>query len=364
MTRLDAGEVGVGGGVGIGEHVLVVEDVEALVLHRAHVEVGHGDDHEDVEVVFAAEGLLVPAHRALERIHRVGAALLLAVLAVDAERDVAAGRGDEGVLDARRDRRRPSRTDRTASGTDRARPRSGGRRAGRRCSTRLPLERRTGRLGLRRLDARGVDREHVGPVEEIGDAAKAFRLALGATVAARPVEAHQLGVGGGIDLGDDLEREGPRRHAADDRGRSASRRSGRRAARSPSSATETRVSSSPSRTSVPAAPRSGRIASRAVTRVFAGSRWKSRFDGVDQIGGRLVVAQADGESLGFHRCFCRRRNADRCGLCRRFGRETPRSTKARRRSRHGRAFLTCAPRMDSGAGCDRPRRRCRRRIQI
>ena len=73
--RLDVGVVGVGRGLGQGEHVLVVEDVEALVLHRAHVEVGHGDDVEHVEVVFAAEGLLVPAHRALQRVHRIARAL-------------------------------------------------------------------------------------------------------------------------------------------------------------------------------------------------------------------------------------------------------------------------------------------------
>ena len=40
----------------------VVEDVEALVLHRPHVEVGHGDDVEHVEIVLAPEALLVPAH--------------------------------------------------------------------------------------------------------------------------------------------------------------------------------------------------------------------------------------------------------------------------------------------------------------
>ena len=52
---LDMGVVVVGRGLGVGEHIFVVEDVEALVLHRPHVEVGYGDDVEDVEVVFAAE---------------------------------------------------------------------------------------------------------------------------------------------------------------------------------------------------------------------------------------------------------------------------------------------------------------------
>ena len=58
------------------------------------------------------------------------------------------------------------------------------------------------------LDAGGVDGEHVGTVEEIGDAAKALGLALGAVIAARAVEAHQLGVGGRVDLGLDRQAEG------------------------------------------------------------------------------------------------------------------------------------------------------------
>jgi hypothetical protein len=82
--RLDIGVVGVGRGVLVGQDVFVVEDVEALVLHRAHVEVGHGDDVEDVEIVFAPEHLLVPFHGALERVHRIGGARLLAVLDIDA----------------------------------------------------------------------------------------------------------------------------------------------------------------------------------------------------------------------------------------------------------------------------------------
>ena len=124
--RLDLLIVGVGRGLGRRQHVLVVEDVEALVLHRAHVEVGDRDDHEDVEIVFAAERLLVPAHRALERIHRMRAARFLAGLDVDLQRDLAPRHGAEGVLDASRACRRPARTDRTAWGMDRARPRNGG----------------------------------------------------------------------------------------------------------------------------------------------------------------------------------------------------------------------------------------------
>ena len=59
--RLDMRVIGVGRGRGRGEDIFVVEDVEALVLHRAHVEVGDGDDIEHVEIIFAAEGASRPS---------------------------------------------------------------------------------------------------------------------------------------------------------------------------------------------------------------------------------------------------------------------------------------------------------------
>ena len=53
--HLDIGEVGVGRGLLFGKHVLFVEDIETLVLHRAHAEIRYGDDVEDVEVAFVAK---------------------------------------------------------------------------------------------------------------------------------------------------------------------------------------------------------------------------------------------------------------------------------------------------------------------
>ena len=70
----DAGDrvvIGVSRRVRIGENVARVEDVEALVLHRAEVEVGDRDDVEHRKVVLAAVDALVPGHRGLERSHRV-----------------------------------------------------------------------------------------------------------------------------------------------------------------------------------------------------------------------------------------------------------------------------------------------------
>jgi hypothetical protein len=49
-----------------GEHTGRIEDVEALVLHRAHVEIIHRHDMEHIEIVLATKAFLVPAHGTLE----------------------------------------------------------------------------------------------------------------------------------------------------------------------------------------------------------------------------------------------------------------------------------------------------------
>ena len=97
--RLDVAVFVVGAAVRIGQQVLRIEDVEALVLHRAHVEVMRGDDVEHVQVVVAAVALLVPAHRALERIHRVVAAVDHVGLGPDLQLHRAAVGGDVVALD-------------------------------------------------------------------------------------------------------------------------------------------------------------------------------------------------------------------------------------------------------------------------
>ena len=63
------------------------------------------------------------------------------------------------------------------------------------------------RLGAIRLEPHAIGREHVRPVEEIGDAAEPLGLALRAIGRAGAIEAHQLGVGRRIEAGLDLELE-------------------------------------------------------------------------------------------------------------------------------------------------------------
>ena len=128
---LDGRVVVVGRGGGIGEHQAAVEDVEALVLHRAHVEVVGAEDHERVEVVLAAEALFVPAEGALERRHRVMAAREVGGRRVDLQRDRAPRLRRERVLQRGQVARPRARTGTRAWETGRATSRSDARRPAR-----------------------------------------------------------------------------------------------------------------------------------------------------------------------------------------------------------------------------------------
>ena len=177
---LDAGVILVGRRLGRREHVFVVEDVEALVLHRAHIEVGDGDDVENVEIIFAPVSPLVPGHRPLERVHRVARALFAAVLDMDRKRDVLARGGDEGI----RDRTQIARDQREQVAWLLVRIAPDGEVAARDVRFARGFEIAVGeqhrRLGPIRFQPHAIGREHVRPIEKIGDAAKPLRLALGA----------------------------------------------------------------------------------------------------------------------------------------------------------------------------------------
>ena len=69
--RLDPLKSHVGSDVRVGQHAGGIENVEALVLHCAHVEIIHGNDVVEIEVVLEAIDGLIPAHRLLQRLHRV-----------------------------------------------------------------------------------------------------------------------------------------------------------------------------------------------------------------------------------------------------------------------------------------------------
>ena len=83
--RLDPGEIIIRRGFGAGQHDLGVEDVQPLILHRAHVEIINRHDVEHVQIVFAPVDLLIPDHGRLQRLHPPGAAVLIAGAHPDVE---------------------------------------------------------------------------------------------------------------------------------------------------------------------------------------------------------------------------------------------------------------------------------------
>jgi hypothetical protein len=163
------------------------------------VEGGDGNDHKDIEIVFAAKSLFIPAHRALEAVHRVEAPVLFSGLHIYLERDLAAGHSGEAVFDvgklATHEREQiggllerivphgemPSGAGHVALGNE------------------IAVGQQHRCFAFVGFDARGIDRHDVRPVKEIGDAAKALGFALGAIGLASAVQPHELRVAHGID---------------------------------------------------------------------------------------------------------------------------------------------------------------------
>ena len=96
--RLDPLEGHVGRSVLMREHAAGVEDIEALVLHRAHVEIIDRNDHEDIQIVLTAIDLFIPTHGALEAVHGVVALGAVFRLDVNAQVNLAPAHGGEAVL--------------------------------------------------------------------------------------------------------------------------------------------------------------------------------------------------------------------------------------------------------------------------
>ena len=194
----------VGRGVGIGQDIARVEDVEALVLHRAHVEIADGDDVEDVQVIFPAIGLLVPFHRIFQRGHGVAGALQIALAHENAQIDLAPAHGGEVI--AIDDEIAGHEREQIAGFQMRIVP-HGIMAAilGLAFLHQIAIGQQHGEgLGIA-LHPHGVARQHVGTVGMEGDAAETLRLALGAQHAIGGKQAHQLRVVRRIDVRGDRD---------------------------------------------------------------------------------------------------------------------------------------------------------------
>ena len=192
--RLNGFEVEIRGGRFIGQDISRVEDVEPLVLHSAEIEVAHRDDVEHAEIILAAIGFLVPAHRALQRVHRPGGARGVAPVDMDAEIDVFTGHRGEGiaqhVIFAGAEREEIGGL---LVGVDPFRVMAPARKVARGARGAIGEEDREFVLRADHPYAEGT--HHVRTVRIEGDAAEAFGLALGAEPPAREIETRQRGVG-------------------------------------------------------------------------------------------------------------------------------------------------------------------------
>mmetsp|Transcript_2979 Transcript_2979/g.6751 ORF Transcript_2979/g.6751 Transcript_2979/m.6751 type:complete len:385 (+) Transcript_2979:1746-2900(+) len=199
--------VGIRRGRRFGEDGRGVEDVEALVLHRAHVEVVHRDDVVHVEVVLAAVRLLVPLHRVLERLHRPVELVDVVVLRPQGEAHRAPRARREAALDAAqvaRDRREQVR--RLRERVDEARPVSAA--TGVAAADFVAVREEDRVLCLVGFDADLIFGHHVGPILEVGDPPEALGLALRAKVARRFVQPRELRVLLRLDRHNGRQREG------------------------------------------------------------------------------------------------------------------------------------------------------------
>ena len=207
---LDTGKVHIGGRGRAGQHVLGVEDVEALVLHGPHVEVFHRHDHEALQVQRQAEARLIPGHGGDERVHRVLGLAQVASAHVHLQQMLRTSAAADSLLARHQVGRHQGEQVAglgkgvvplgvVASAVERA------------LRHQVAVGQQHRVLFAFRAQRDGEDRHHVRPVDEVGDAAEALGLTLGEEAAAAGVQARQLGVllrRAGVS---DLEGEGVRR---------------------------------------------------------------------------------------------------------------------------------------------------------
>ena len=185
----DSVEIGVCRSVGISKDILRVEDVEALVLHRPHVEIADGHDVEQVEIVFAAEHLFVPFHALFQRFERVVGARQVFVADPDIQFDLAAGYGGKG----------PAIGDKIARNQCKEVTRLGpwvvplgpvGAIVTLPFGNLVAVAQQDRELRLGPAHTHRIGGKHIGAVGEEAYAAEALSLALGAQHPARGIKAH------------------------------------------------------------------------------------------------------------------------------------------------------------------------------
>ena len=175
---LDLGIVGIRRRLGRSQNQLVIENIQALVFHGAHVEIGHRNDIENVEIIFAQKYLFIPDHRALQRIHGIASARLASVLDINPQRDFPAGHRGKISMDG--SQISPDESKEITRLGVRIFP-DGEMPVGARniaFGGAIAIAEQHRRFGFVRLQAQLVARKHIGPVQKIGNAPETFCFAL------------------------------------------------------------------------------------------------------------------------------------------------------------------------------------------
>ena len=202
-------EVGVGGGVLARQYRRGIEDVEALVLHGAHIEVANGHDHVDVEVVLQAKAGFVPLHRTLHRAHGERHLVLVCRHGPDFQRHLAAaGRGVAVFLGHQLAGDQREQVGRLAVRVHPFHPVA--LLVGLAFAHLVAVGQQHRVLLLVGDDGGSELGHHVRTVRVVGDLAEAFRLALGVQVATGRIQAVKAGIGYRVDLGFDIQNEAVR----------------------------------------------------------------------------------------------------------------------------------------------------------
>ena len=197
----DALQLGIRRGLRIRQHQLGVEDVETLVLHRAHVEVAHGDEVELLEVVLEAIAAFIPGHGALQGGHRVGREGRISGLDMNPQLNRPAAAGHELIAHLLQGARHQGEQ---VGGLREGVVPDGVVTAGlpgdhpRLQAVAVGEQHRA--AGLIGFDAHPETTEQIRAVGMEGDPPKALGLALGGEEATADVEPLQAGVGLGLDL--------------------------------------------------------------------------------------------------------------------------------------------------------------------
>ena len=184
------------GSRGMRQHTGGVENIQTLVFHGPHVEMADRHDHVDIQIVFPAVNLLIPAHGVFQRRHGMVQLVQITMLGIQTQCHLAAGYRHESVFQARqvsgyerkqitgfRERVFPGHPVATAPAFLFLPPGHG--------ITVGEQQRITGFISPHGGSEPG---QHIRAIREKGNMAKAFRLALGAVHTIGLVQPFQRGV--------------------------------------------------------------------------------------------------------------------------------------------------------------------------